>query len=113
MGKRRNLSLTGRESSIVRVISLVLRVGVVFVALHAGRPFAAVVQGQLSAAVRADRKHRNDALELLSFARRTGGCCRVRWQQQELELVTAAAALVLVNGHALFYSWPFHALQAF
>ena len=81
------------------MVSFVLRIGVRFFPPLSVCPLAAVIQGLLARPVGADREHGNDALELLPFARRAGRRLGISRQQQELELMSAAATFVLVNGH--------------
>src|SRR6188472_2647518 len=75
----------------------------VFLALLPRRPLAAVVQRLLPGAVRADGKHGDDTLEILAFARGTSRRSRIRGEQEKLELMATAAALVLVNRHVEDY----------
>src|SRR5687768_14897841 len=83
--------------SFFPMLLLVLRLRHVLVALHQLRLRARPVEMQLARVLRADRDMREQALEVLSFARRAGR--GVAGANQLLELVAAAAAGVFVDRH--------------
>src|SRR5687768_13342014 len=90
--------------SLVFVIALVLRFGVHLISPDAGRPLPSVVQSHLPSAIRADGKHRNHPLQVQSATLRAGRGSRIGRQQEEFELMAAAAAFVFVDGHGVTYN---------
>jgi hypothetical protein len=79
------------------MLLLVLGLGDVLIPLHELGSCASFVEGELTGVLGTDRAHRQQALQVDAATRRA--CCRVAGPYELLELMSAGAALILVDRH--------------